>query len=235
MDRLIAEGAHTLQARTVMPSVTLPCHTSLFLGVEPDRHGITTNTWTPQVRPVPGIVEALKGAGKRSAFFHNWDPLRDLSRPETLYASFFLDNYGEEGGAGDRELAEIAAVWLGSHEVQFAFVYLGHTDEVGHNHGWMSGPYLNAIANADRCIERVCAALRDEALVIVTSDHGGHAKTHGTPCEEDMTTPVLLKGPGIPAGQVIDRPVRITDIAPTVVHYLGVEPPKEWIGDALRF
>jgi hypothetical protein len=40
-----------------MPSVTLPCHTSMFRGVTPERHGITTNTWTPQVRPVPSIID----------------------------------------------------------------------------------------------------------------------------------------------------------------------------------
>lgn len=39
------------EAQTVFPSVTLPCHISLFHSVDPDRHGITTNTYTPQVRP----------------------------------------------------------------------------------------------------------------------------------------------------------------------------------------
>ena len=46
-------------AQTVMPSVTLPCHMSLFHSVAPDRHGILTNTYTPQVRPINGICEQL--------------------------------------------------------------------------------------------------------------------------------------------------------------------------------
>ena len=33
IDRLRSEGAHTLTARTVMPSMTLPCHMSRFFGV----------------------------------------------------------------------------------------------------------------------------------------------------------------------------------------------------------
>ena len=44
-------SAHTLDAVTVMPSLTLPCHMSLFHGVTPRRHGVTTNTFTSTVAP----------------------------------------------------------------------------------------------------------------------------------------------------------------------------------------
>lgn len=54
--RLMREGSYTLRARTVMPSVTLPCHMSLFHSVDPGRHGILTNTYVPQVRPRHGPV-----------------------------------------------------------------------------------------------------------------------------------------------------------------------------------
>ncbi|MDO4829744.1 MAG: alkaline phosphatase family protein, partial [Clostridia bacterium] len=57
MKARINECAYTLHARTVMPSVTLPCHMSLFHSVDPDRHGILTNTYVPQVRPVEGLYE----------------------------------------------------------------------------------------------------------------------------------------------------------------------------------
>ena len=40
-----------------MPSVTLPCHMSLFHSVDPDRHGITTNGYVPQVRPIKGMFD----------------------------------------------------------------------------------------------------------------------------------------------------------------------------------
>ena len=41
--QLIQQSYATLQARTVMPSVTLPCHMSLFHSVVPERHGVLTN------------------------------------------------------------------------------------------------------------------------------------------------------------------------------------------------
>ena len=234
LDRLIASGAHTLDAQTVMPSSTLPCHASLFLGVGPERHGITTNAWTPQVRPVPGLTEVIEQAGHRTGFFYNWEPLRDLVRPGALKASFFVKNYREPDGVGDVELAELSAGWLRDHPIDFAFVYLGYTDIAGHDHGWMSAPYLAGIANADRCIQKVLDVLPKDGFVIVTSDHGGHEKTHGTDCPEDLTIPLILSGPGIPAGRTIERGVHITDIAPTLTHLLGLETPAEWTGRAIE-
>ena len=67
--KLLEISTYSMQMRTVMPSVTLPCHMSLFHSVATDRHGILTNTYVPQVRPINGLCEVLKSAGKRSAFF----------------------------------------------------------------------------------------------------------------------------------------------------------------------
>ena len=71
IDTLLARGAYTFNAQSVVPSSTLPCHTSMFRGVTPSRHGITTNTWVPMVRPVPSITEAAH-AMKKTAFIYNW-------------------------------------------------------------------------------------------------------------------------------------------------------------------
>ena len=60
---LLNNSAYTLKAQTVMPSVTLPCHMSLFHSVDPGRHGVTTNTFTPQVRPVNGLDKKIKDSG----------------------------------------------------------------------------------------------------------------------------------------------------------------------------
>ena len=44
---MLAHSRYTLTGQTVMPSVTLPCHMSLFHSVTPERHGILTNTYVP--------------------------------------------------------------------------------------------------------------------------------------------------------------------------------------------
>ena len=41
-EKLLDMGSFCLNAATVYPSVTLPCHMSLFHSVSPDRHGILT-------------------------------------------------------------------------------------------------------------------------------------------------------------------------------------------------
>ena len=233
MDRLIAAGAHTLTAQTVMPSMTLPCHTSLFLGVRPSRHGITTNIWTPQVRPIPGLFDVLQDMWLTTAFFYNWEELRDLGRPGSLNASFMVkDTTGD--GTADTAVAQLAAHWLANNPFNFAFVYLGGTDIAGHAWGWMSQPYLQAVTHADHCIGTVLDALPPDCTILVTSDHGGHEQMHGTDSPEDMTTPLLLAGPEIPAGAAFTRPVQITDIAPTITRFFGATAPKEWIGYPLQ-
>jgi hypothetical protein len=63
IDGLIAGGAATWQAQSVTPSITLPCHASLFLAVPPARHGVVTNVWMPPQPPVPGLIEVVHQAG----------------------------------------------------------------------------------------------------------------------------------------------------------------------------
>src|ERR1051325_10252509 len=89
---LMARGAYSLKARSVAPNITLPCHMSIFYSVPAERHGVTTNTWRPMPRPLPGLVERAKAAGRRCAFFYNWEPLRNLNEPGGLAFSFFVDN-----------------------------------------------------------------------------------------------------------------------------------------------
>ncbi len=228
MDKLMESGACTLNARTVMPSMTLPCHMSLFHSVLPERHGVTTNVYTPQVRPINGLFEVLSNAGLKTAAFYGWDGLRDTARPGSLHTAFFTKDHQDPEGEGDKQLSEIAAHWLVKNSVDFTFLHLEFVDVVGHAYGWMSEQYLQAINNADECIGRVLEALPKDTTVFVTSDHGGHAQTHGTDSPEDMTIPLIVRHEGL-TGQLKDG-ISIVDIAPTITKLLELKPPKEWTG-----
>ena len=63
--KFMEKSSYTLCARTVFPSVTLPCHMSMFHSVGPERHGVTTNIFTPQVRPINGLAEQLHELERR--------------------------------------------------------------------------------------------------------------------------------------------------------------------------
>lgn len=47
VQELMKRGSYAMDAQTVYPSVTLPCHMSMFHSVPPTRHGVTTNTYVP--------------------------------------------------------------------------------------------------------------------------------------------------------------------------------------------
>ena len=178
VEELKKTASYTLEAVTVFQSVTLPCHMSLFHSVDPDRHGVTTNTYTPQVRPIDGLYEQLHRAKKLTAMYYTWQELRDLARPNHVHvgALINLHKYTES----DRRITDAFLRDLPEYHPDFTFLYLGQTDEVGHNHGWMGEEYEKAIYTAFDCIERVWRSLPDDYTMIVQADHGGHDRSHGT-------------------------------------------------------
>ena len=233
IQELMQKGSYSLCTRTVMPSVTLPCHMSLFHSVEPARHGITTNTYVPQVRPVPGLFEQLKQKKKRCAMYYDWEPLRDLGRPGSLSRGLFAsgDTYGYE--AADAELFETALRQLKGSDIDFAFLYLGWPDSAGHDFGWMGKEYLRATDSCCQKLSRIYEELGEEYVLIATADHGGHERSHGTDLPEDMVIPLfLVGGPFAPGKELADT--SLLDIAPTIADLFGAEIPEEWEGRILR-
>ena len=237
VDELLRTSAYTLKAKTVMPSVTLPCHMSLFHSVEPERHGVTTNIFTPQVRPVNGLNKIIKNAGKRSAHFYTWDELRDLYRPGEVEKIDFIDihDYYQDPDTGeyiDTVISRKAIDYINLKSPDFAFIYLGLTDGAGHRAGWLSELQLFAINNAVSCIKNVIENSPTEYTVIITADHGGHDRCHGTDIPEDITIPVIIKGNEYPVGE-INKQVSIKDIAPTIAKLLHIPADKEWEGSVI--
>ena len=221
----------SMSAQTVMPSVTLPCHMSLFHSVNPDRHGVTTNTYVPQVRPIEGLFDRLDKFEKKCAFFNTWEELRDLSRPDHLHTYACINQHKQSDT--DTKITLAAIDYIKKETPDFTFIYLGETDEVGgHSVGWMSDAYLECVNKAFKCIQMVHENLPENYTLIVVADHGGHDRSHGTDMPEDMTIPVMIAGPAFEKNKELEN-VSIKDIAPTIVKLLGVTPAKEWEGTPL--
>jgi bisphosphoglycerate-independent phosphoglycerate mutase (AlkP superfamily) len=132
----------------------------------------------------------------------------------------------------DTVLTDEAAEIIDRHRPDFVFLYMAETDEVGHGSGWMSEEYLRcvriAIENAARMIERY----GDEYRVIITADHGGHDRSHGSEMDEDMLIPLFLYGSEFEAAKELDS-ASILDVAPTVASLMGIRPEPEWEGKSL--
>ncbi|HTP07772.1 MAG TPA: alkaline phosphatase family protein [Anaerolineae bacterium] len=228
VDRLRANGASSLQAMSVMPCLTLPCHTSIFYDVSPFRHGIFSNEWVPFAHHWPGLLEQVRAAKLKAAFFYNWEPLRDLSRPGDLACSFFRDN--AQTPYGDQIVADEAARFIANEQPDFAFVYFGTVDTAGHTFGWMSDEYLRQLERVDTALGTVLGALNGQHTVIVQSDHGGHDRHHGQNIAEDLTIPWIAAGPQIRRGHAIERDVSLLDTAPTIARLLKLSAPARWEG-----
>lgn len=230
--KIISQSAYTMEAETVYPSVTLPCHISLFHSVTPQRHGTTTNTYMPQVRPIRGLCEVLKQADKKCAVFYNWEELRDVSRPDSLAHSCFYAGRRIGYKQAGEMLTDEAIKYLKSYDTDFTFIYFGYPDMAGHNHGWMSEEYMESVHSSWDNIEKLMSELGDEYTYIITADHGGHDRTHGSDMPEDMIIPIIINGKAFEKGKAFEN-ANIMDIAPTVTKLLSVEPDSEWEGNPL--
>lgn len=232
LQTVMARGAFTLRAASVMPSITLPCHTSIFHSVPPTRHGITTNEWHTFARPLPGLMEVAHQAGKRCAFFYNWEPLRDLSRPGQLTYAYFRDcSYTREG---DEWVVDEAARVIPHAALEFAFVYLGTVDTSGHDFGWLSAEYLAQATRVDGAVNRLLTALPADGHVVIQADHGGHDRTHGTDAPEDMLIPWVVAGPRVRQNYALTSEVSLLDTAPTLARLLGLQPSTLWEGKVVE-
>ena len=231
LEKVKAMATYTFGGKTVMPSITLPCHMSLFYGVEPTRHGILSNTFVPQVHTIKGIFEKISAIGGTNAIFYGWEPLRDVAPAGTCRYATYINAYNEE--SVDTLLTDKAIELISEKKPDFVFLYQVDTDEKGgHDNGWMTDAYLNRAKTAFENAYRVIEKFGNEYSYIITADHGGHDRMHGSSLPEDTTIPMFFIGDDFEKGKEIDG-VSITDIAPTVAQIMGFPPEKEWEGSSV--
>ena len=103
---------------------------------------------------------------------------------------------------------------------------------------------LESLLAVDELVSDVFAALEatgeiDNTLVIFTSDNGWLEGQHRIPAgksrvyEESIRVPLIIMGPGFPAGATIDVPVSNIDIAPTIVAATGATARRSMDGVSL--
>jgi predicted AlkP superfamily pyrophosphatase or phosphodiesterase len=237
LTRLVQDGSFTLAATTILPSKTLPSHTSMLTGEPPDRHGVLWNsnqTGTRGTVEQPTVFSVLKASGHHTAAFFSKSKFQHLQRPGTLdYSQAPGGWFGRWDGtrtAGDVER------YLSNARPDLLFVHLSDPDAAGHRAGWMSPAYKRAVRLADGSVERILAAAErafgaGAYTVIVTADHGGHDRDHGSSDPRDVTIPWIAWGRGVRRGELGSAAhVRTMDTASTVLWLLGVREPGDWMG-----
>jgi choline-sulfatase len=94
--------------------------------------------------------------------------------------------------------------------------------------------YYSIISHLDAQIGRITRALdsssaRRNTYVFFTSDHGLALGSHGLFGKQDMyehsvRVPLIVAGPGVPAGERVDAPVYLQDVMATTLELAGVPP-----------
>jgi arylsulfatase A-like enzyme len=87
LQRLMREGSYSLAATTIVPSRTLPSHTSMLTGAELKQHGVTWNSEEMDEHghvATPTIFAAAKAAGFHTAAFFSKSKFEHLAVPDTL-------------------------------------------------------------------------------------------------------------------------------------------------------
>jgi predicted AlkP superfamily pyrophosphatase or phosphodiesterase len=217
---MATRGAFTWQGQTVMPSNTLPAHTSMLTGYPPSMHGVTWDEYEPdRTLKVATVLSAVHAEGLRTVMVVGKSKLFHLNVPGTC------DNY-ILAGRGDADVANEAVVQL-STSFALMFVHFPDTDLAGHASGWLSTAYEARIAAADAAVGRILAALPSNTTVILTADHGGVGHNHGSATSVDMTIPWIIIGPMVPPNHPLTQRVSIMDTAATAAYVLGLTLPPD--------
>ena len=104
---------------------------------------------------------------------------------------------------------------------------------------------LEALLHVDKGVARMLAAIDragelSRTLTIFVSDNGLMAGEHRIPAgkiypfEESIRVPLLLRGPGVPAGMTVSKLASNADLAPTILDAASVAPRLVVDGASLR-
>src|SRR5271155_1676913 len=261
LDALAAEGVRFTQAFTHSP-ITNTSHITILTGLLPSVHGVT-DFGVPLSPQHVTAAELLKKHGYQTAAFIGAVILDSSTLAPGIDRGFdFYDNFPKSDNKSkehwDRierrgmEVVEHAESWFDKHRTGPHFVWVHLYDPHDpyeppppFSEKYKDHLYDGEIAYADSAVAHWIAFLKkagvyDNAVIVVTGDHGEGLGEHGEEThglflyDSTLHIPLLLKTPGAAHhGTVIDAEVRTTDILPTILSATGVAPPAELNGESL--
>ncbi|MGD0211608.1 MAG: sulfatase-like hydrolase/transferase [Terriglobales bacterium] len=275
LDALAADGFRFTEAFTHSP-ITNTSHATILTGLLPSVHGVTDFgvPLLPQHVTAAELLKAH--GYQTAAFIGAVILDSNALAPGFDRGFDFYDNFPKTADGNDKnpdgtnkerwdrverrgmEVVEHAEAWFDKHRSGPHFVWVHLFDP--HDPYEPPPPFLEKykdhlydgeIAYADSAVAHWIAFLKkagvyDNAIIVVTGDHGEGLGEHGEDThglflyDSTLHIPLLVKMPGGSAGQnekrsgtVIDAQVRTTDILPTILSTAGVAAPAELNGESL--
>jgi arylsulfatase A-like enzyme/Tfp pilus assembly protein PilF len=249
-DRLAAEGTRFETVVATAP-ITLPSHASILTGLYPFEHGVRNNGNFYLAPRFETLATRLKARGYRTGAFVSsfiLDRRYGLDRGFDAYDDRMEGEYRQVVALqaerrGDRTALALGR-WIDERAKEpdarfFAWLHLYDPHEPYRpphpfRDLFPSDPYEGEIAFTDAIVASVLdrlqqAGLLDRTLVVVTGDHGESLGEHGETThsmfvyEGAIRVPLIFWRPGfVPSGRVVADPVRLVDVAPTILDLLGL-------------
>ncbi len=149
--------------------------------------------------------------------------------------------YGEieaNPGTRTREVAMKTVEAMSAGKYSFILVNLAAGDIIGHIDNWQLN--VRCAEDVDKALGIICEnAVKEGFAVVVTADHGLLEVTKhedGSPSVEHTLSKVLFNVYNMEAllgDDVRSKECSLADVAPTVLHILGLEKPREMTGRSL--
>ncbi|HEY1681888.1 MAG TPA: 2,3-bisphosphoglycerate-independent phosphoglycerate mutase [Candidatus Tumulicola sp.] len=128
----------------------------------------------------------------------------------------------------------IAAIESGTYDA--IVMNYANADMVGHTGKWQ--PTVRAVEILDDCIDRLArAVLAAGGTLVITADHGNAEEkidADGNPLTAHTTNRVPLVIVGNESNFALASGGRLADVAPTLLHLMGVDVPEAMTGRDLR-
>lgn len=239
---MMRRGAYTLKRRSVLPSSSACNWASLYMAAGPEQHGY--NKWNSRKPDFPSdtltehgffpdIYYLIKKAYPEAKIghFYEWSGIHYVV--DTLCVSRDMQfNHKDEKGM------QAVLDYIVKEQPLMTSIIFDCPDHPGHDTGWMSAEYMEALTEMDGVLKRIYeaverAGMADETLFVLTADHGGKDKGHGGISMEEMETCLVFYGKGVRPGTVITETSNVTDVPATLAHMLGLQRPHAWIGRPL--
>jgi len=259
LDRLAGEGTRFAQAMSSAP-LTLPAHSSMFTGRFPPEHGVRDNGGFFLNPEQITLAEMLREKGFATGGFIAAFVLDRKWGINQGFDEYFDDfDISERRGRSigniqrpGNEVVDKALPWIDSVKDRrfFAWIHLydPHTPydpPEPQKSEYKGHPYRGEVAFTDAQVGRVVGflderGLLDRTVVAVLGDHGESLGDHGEDSHgffiyEAVThVPFIMRAPFEKTGaRVVEDPVRIVDLAPTLLDLAGVPSPAGMSGKSL--
>ncbi len=245
LDAVARRGLRYARAVTAAP-LTLPAHASLLTGLAPPQHGLRDNGAGALPAGIPSVPEAFAAAGYETAALlasRILDRRFGLDRGFAHYDDAMVAERLGEYGYPERDaeaVTDAARAWLAARRSSCPlFLWVHYYDP----HAPYAAPatpaedstrahYDAEVAFVDRQLGRLLTALprpAEATLIAVVADHGESLGEHGERTHgvflyrAVLEVPLLLAGPGVPPGRVVEEAVEARRLPASLVKLAGLD------------